>query len=70
MPYYGKDANYWRETDLFDSVVKRNPRFILRSRSASGKSRPGNELCLMRYYFANAYPVWGAKKLTTWSGRG
>jgi hypothetical protein len=63
MPYYGKDANYWRETDLFDSVVKRNPRFnIAVTIGELGKADSGNELCLMRYYFANAYPVSGREK--------
>ena len=63
MPYYGKDANYWRETDLFDSVVKRNPKFNIEVTIGKlGEADSGNELCLMRYYFANAYPVSGREK--------
>jgi hypothetical protein len=63
MPYYGKDANYWRETDLFDSVVKRNPKFNFEVTIGElGKADSGDELCLMRYYFANAYPVSGREK--------
>ncbi|HEX2854748.1 MAG TPA: hypothetical protein VHO24_16065 [Opitutaceae bacterium] len=60
--YYGKDAHFWRESDLFDSTVKYNPQFQLYlTREEPGGSCSGDELCLMRYYFANTYPAKGRK---------
>ena len=60
MPYYEKDASYWRETDLYDSVVTSVPKFSMHVTIGDlGQADSGNELCLMRYYFANAYPVKG-----------
>jgi hypothetical protein len=60
--YYGKDAHFWRESDVFDSTVRYNPQFQLYlTREEPGGSCSGDELCLMRYYFANAYPAKGRK---------
>lgn len=58
--YYGKDAHYWRESDLFDRTVYSGSKFDLTVVIGKiGEADSGNELCLMRYYFANAYPVKG-----------
>jgi len=67
-PQYGKDAAFWSEKALYDSVsggttkrgianyeAHRFDRSVTISRDHQADS--GNELCLMRYYFANAYPV-------------
>jgi hypothetical protein len=69
-PQYGKDGAYWSEMALYSAVSGgdtnrgfRNPeahrfdRFVTISREQQADS--GNELCVMRYYFADAYPVDG-----------
>ena len=68
FPQYGKDAHFWTETMLHENVSnnstrrgimegkgKKFNRSIIVGRHQQADS--GNELCLMRYYFANAYPV-------------
>lgn len=63
FPQYGKDASYWRESDLFNAVAYRGKEFELHvTISEIGQADSGHELCLMRYYFANAYPVKGREK--------
>lgn len=58
FPYYGKDAHFWRESEIFDSTVQYGPQFQLYlTIEEPGQSCSGDELCLMRYYFANAYPA-------------
>ncbi|HEX2854746.1 MAG TPA: hypothetical protein VHO24_16055 [Opitutaceae bacterium] len=62
FPYYGKDAHFWRESEIFDSTVHYGPQFQLYlTVEEPGGSCSGDELCLMRYYFANAYPAKGLK---------
>jgi hypothetical protein len=70
FPQYGKDASFWSESRLYESVSDGNTRrgflegagknftrFVTIGKMSQADS--GNELCLMRYYFANAYPVEG-----------
>lgn len=58
-PAYGKDEAYWRETSVFDSVAWSKAFELFVTTSNLGEADSGNEQCLMRYYFANAYPVKG-----------
>ena len=68
FPQYGKDAHFWSEfeinEDVSDGLTTRGfregvapkfSRFVTIGRWSQADS--GNELCLMRYYFASAYPV-------------
>lgn len=72
--HYGKSADYWRDSALYDDVAqgqteagleefREKGKFPGFSRSVTisktGQADSGHELCLMRYYFANAYPVAG-----------
>lgn len=60
FPQLGKDAHYWRETEIFDYTVNNHEQFkVYATIGKMGQADSGNELCLMRYYFANAYPVPG-----------
>lgn len=62
FPYYNRDAHYWREADLFDQTVQQSGQFQLYlTTEEPGGSCSGDEDCLMRYYFANGYPVKGHK---------
>lgn len=59
-PGYGRDAAYWRATDLYDRVSYLEPEFNLHMTVGRvGEADSGDERCLMRYYFANAYPING-----------
>lgn len=63
FPQYGKSEFYWRETDLFDAVAYLNDEFeVFATIGELNEADSGNELCLMRYYFATAYPVKGKTK--------
>jgi hypothetical protein len=71
-PQYGKDALFWSEMAIYDAVsggytkrgllnveAHRFNRLVTIGREHEADS--GHELCLMRYYFANAYPVDGTE---------
>jgi len=56
---YGKDANFWAELELYSLAASR---FEQRVYAADvHRLQSGNERCLMRYYFANAYKVTGTE---------
>lgn len=68
FPQYGKDAAFWSVMGAYNNVsagstkrgglkpgASRFNRLVTIGRPHETDS--GNELCLMRYYFANAYPV-------------
>jgi hypothetical protein len=73
VPQYGKGAAFWNELTLQEAVADANtmrgfakgvgPKF---SRVVTigplNAADSGNELCLMRYYFATAYPVAGRER--------
>lgn len=74
FPQYGQTADFWRESKLYDDVVEGHTDEAMNQWSETkdvltysrllvvgkpGEADSGNELCLMRYYFANAYPVKG-----------
>lgn len=72
FPQYGKSAEFWSELGLYEDVssgatrkhfVEKNGRRFDRWVTIGNlkQADSGNELCLMRYYFANAYPVPGRK---------
>jgi len=76
FPQYGKDAHFWSEMSLYNAVTdgwtrhgfvdgtgKKFDRWVTIGKMSQADS--GNELCLMRYYFANAYPVEGQEN-TYW----
>ena len=63
FPQYGKSEFSWRETDVFDAVAYNNDEFeVFATICELNGADSGNELCLMRYYFATAYPVKGKTK--------
>jgi hypothetical protein len=68
FPQYGKDAAFWQVLHAYNRVSSGDTnrglghvdassfnKFVTIGRDHQADS--GNELCLMRYYFANAYPV-------------
>lgn len=73
FPQYGKDAQFWSEFEIYNNTASG---FTERgAKEGTGKvftqfvtvgemnqADSGNELCLMRYYFATAYPVPGSPK--------
>lgn len=72
-PQYGKDALFWSEMSLYNSVSDGTTKLGWHDSDASTFNKhvtighlheadSGNELCLMRYYFANAYPVDATEK--------
>lgn len=62
-PQYGKSAAYWQESAVYDAVAYNNDEFKVRATIGEpGQADSGHELCLMRYYFATAYPVKGQTK--------
>jgi hypothetical protein len=76
FPQYGKDTGFWTETQIYDDVSSNFTRRGFKEGTGKqfdqnlviGKLKQadsGNELCLMRYYFATAYPVPG-KQNTYW----
>lgn len=62
-PLMGKSAEYWRESDLYDAVANNENGFAIRVIvGGEGGADSGNELCLMRYYFATAYAIKGRER--------
>lgn len=62
FPVYGKSPSYWRESQLYDETGYFNDEFeVVVTIGELQKADSGNATCLMRYYFATAYPVPGQK---------